>query len=121
MCFYSSLINLLSVPSEPPSHMEALLLNSTAVYLKWKAPPLHTLNGELQGFKIEVRTNGSDAHLDTISVGVTPTLLLGNLTAGISYTVRVAASTRTGLGPFSPFATLRLDSAARTVDNHYQR
>lgn len=27
--------------------MEALLLNSSAVYLKWKAPPIGSINGEL--------------------------------------------------------------------------
>lgn len=35
------------VPSDPPSHMEALLLNSSAVYLKWKAPALQAHNGKL--------------------------------------------------------------------------
>lgn len=34
------------VPSDPPSHMEALLLNSSAVYLKWKAPALQAHNGK---------------------------------------------------------------------------
>lgn len=35
-----------SVPSDPPSHMEALLLNSSAVYLKWKPPALQAHNGK---------------------------------------------------------------------------
>lgn len=109
------------VPLEAPSHMEALLLNATAVYLKWKPPPPLSLNGELQGYKVEVRANGSDGQLDTVNVGLSPTLLLGNLTAGITYTVRVAASTRAGLGPFSSFATLRLDPASSVVDNNSQR
>lgn len=101
--------------------MEALLLNSTAVYLKWKSPLAPTLNGELQGFKVEVRTNGSDSQLDTITVGPSPTLLLGNLSAGVVYTVRVAATTRAGLGPYSSLATLRLDAATRSSDHHHQR
>lgn len=100
--------------------MEARLLNSTAVYLTWKPPPLMSLNGELQGFKVEVKTNGSES-LEAISVGSTPSLMLTNLTSGVSYFVRVAASTRAGLGPFSPAATLRLDPTSRTVDNNSQR
>lgn len=36
------------VPSDPPSHMEALLLNSSAVYLKWKPPALQAHNGKLR-------------------------------------------------------------------------
>lgn len=101
--------------------MEALLLNATAVYLKWKPPPPLTLNGDLHGYKVEVRANGSDSQLDSVGVGVSPTLLLGNLTAGITYTVRVAAATRAGVGPFSAFATLRLDPTSRVVDNNSQR
>ncbi|CAH0564810.1 unnamed protein product [Brassicogethes aeneus] len=108
------------VPKEPPTNMEARLLNSTAVHLKWKSPLPVSLNGELQGFKVEVKTNNSET-LEAISVGPTPSLLLTNLTSGISYFVRVAASTRAGLGPFSPAATLRLDPASRTADNNNQR
>lgn len=110
-----------SVPNEPPTNMEALLLNSTAVYLKWKSPPLSSLNGELQGYKVEVRTNYSGSQVDSMTVGVSPTLLLGNLTAGVTYNVRVAAATRAGVGPFSSSANLRLDPASRVVDHHHQR
>lgn len=101
--------------------MEARLLNSTAVYLKWKPPPAPSLNGELRGYKIEVRSNTTDSKTDILTVGTTPTLLLGNLTSGISYSVRVAATTRAGIGPFSPAAMLRLDPVSQIVDSHQQR
>ncbi|KAJ8953602.1 hypothetical protein NQ318_003026 [Aromia moschata] len=104
------------VPNEAPSNMEALLLNSTTVFLKWKAPPSVSLNGDLEGYKVEIKTNGSNSP-ETINVGKTPSLLLGNLSSGISYFVRVAASTKAGLGPFNPAATLRLDPAPRTSNN----
>lgn len=100
--------------------MEALLLNSTAVFLKWKSPPPNALNGELQGYKVEVKTNGSDL-TKQIPVGKTPSLLLSNLSSGISYYVRVAAATRAGLGPYNAAATLRLEPASRASDNNYQR
>ncbi|EFA09265.2 robo3 [Tribolium castaneum] len=108
------------VPVEAPTSMEALLLNSTAVYLKWKPPPSETLNGDLQGYKIEIKANGTGT-TDTVTVGTTPTLLLGNLTAGVAYTVKVAAMTRAGLGPFSSAAILRLDPASRHNDHHHQK
>jgi roundabout axon guidance receptor 2 len=108
------------VPMDAPTNMEALLLNSTAVYLKWKPPPPPSLNGELYGYRVEVKANGTGS-TDSINVGVVPTLLLGNLTAGISYTVRVAAATRAGLGPYSAAAILRLDPASRMTDQHQQR
>ncbi|KRT83579.1 Immunoglobulin, partial [Oryctes borbonicus] len=105
------------VPSEPPSYMEAMLINSTTVYLKWKAPPLSSLNGELQGYKVEVKANSTDGKMETVTVGAAPTLLLGNLVAGVSYTVRVAAYTRPGAGPFSTPALLRLDPASKMTDH----
>jgi roundabout axon guidance receptor 2 len=108
------------VPMDAPTNMEALLLNSSAVYLKWKPPPPPSLNGELYGYRVEVKANGTGS-TDSINVGVVPTLLLGNLTAGISYTVRVAAATRAGLGPYSAAAILRLDPASRMTDQHQQR
>ncbi|KAL3274304.1 hypothetical protein HHI36_015709 [Cryptolaemus montrouzieri] len=108
------------VPEDPPEHMEALLLNSSAVYLKWKSPIVETIHGELEGYKVEMKANGSDA-VEIISVGTNPTLLLGNLTAGISYHVRVAAFTRAGIGPYTPSATLRLDPASRVMDSQHQR
>lgn len=109
-----------SVPEDPPEHMEALLLNSSAVYLKWKSPSSDSIHGELEGYKVEIKANGSD-EVENIEVGTNPTLLLGNLTAGIAYHVRVAASTRAGVGPFTPSATLRLDPASRIADNQHQR
>lgn len=35
-----------TVPSMAPSNMEALLLNSSAVYLKWKPPPIESHHGK---------------------------------------------------------------------------
>lgn len=43
---FSIFFHYLLVPSDPPSHMEALLLNSSAVYLKWKQPALQAHNGK---------------------------------------------------------------------------
>ncbi|CAH1998252.1 unnamed protein product [Acanthoscelides obtectus] len=103
------------VPSEPPSYMEALLLNSTTVFLKWR-PPEHSINGELQGYKVDVRTNGTDI-VKSMSVGKAPNLLLNNLTAGVSYFVKVAAFTKAGTGPYNAEATLRLEPASRIADN----
>lgn len=46
----------------------------------------------------------------------TPTLLLANLTEGVTYTVSVAAANRAGLGPYSLPATLRLDPITKRLD-----
>nr|CAI5851624.1 unnamed protein product [Callosobruchus analis] len=102
------------VPSEPPSYMEALLLNSSTVFLKWRPPT--SINGELQGYKVDVRTNGTDI-VRSLNVGKAPNLLLNNLTAGVSYLVKVAAFTKAGTGPYNAEATLRLESASRIAEN----
>ncbi|KAJ8973843.1 hypothetical protein NQ317_016397, partial [Molorchus minor] len=107
-------------PSEPPTNMEALLLNSTAVLLKWKSPPTISLNGELQGYKMEIKTNQSNSP-KVINIGKSPSFLLVNLSSGISYYVKVAATTKAGSGPFNSPATLRLDPAARTSNDNSQR
>lgn len=100
--------------------MEALLLNSTAVKLKWKSPPPISLNGELEGYKLEVKANDSVVP-NIINVGSAPTFMLGNLSSGILYYVKVAATTRAGVGPYSAASTLRLDPASRIMDNNSQR
>lgn len=47
LLYLTVILCMLLVPSESPSHMEALLLNSSAVYLKWKPPAMQAHNGKL--------------------------------------------------------------------------
>ncbi|XP_055704314.1 roundabout homolog 2-like [Phlebotomus papatasi] len=113
------------VPSAPPEHIEAILLNATAVYLKWHAPSNDTINGILLSYQIIVR--GFDSHnlskiLTNITIDAkTPSLLLANLSAGVTYSVSVSAGTGAGFGPFSPPAILRLDPHSRRLDNSFTR
>uniref|UniRef100_A0A1B6K3M3 Fibronectin type-III domain-containing protein n=1 Tax=Homalodisca liturata TaxID=320908 RepID=A0A1B6K3M3_9HEMI len=98
------------VPTEPPVDMEAVLLNATAVHLKWKPPPPQSCNGILRSYQIVVRAG--PLVLSNVSVAAdSPSLLLTNLTAGVVYVVEAAAVTRVGAGPYSAPATLRLDPA----------
>ncbi|KAF7265844.1 hypothetical protein GWI33_020914 [Rhynchophorus ferrugineus] len=108
------------VPTEAPSHMEAHLLNSTAVKLKWRSPPSVSLNGEIQGYKLEVRRNDTES-TKIINVGATPSYLLGNLSSGVMYYVKIAAFTKAGVGPFSAPSTLRLDPASKIMDGNSKR
>lgn len=77
--------------------------------------------GVLQTYHIIVR--GYDANLNRSKVltdvtidASTPTLLLANLTEGVTYTVSVAAANRAGYGPYSNPATLRLDPITKRLD-----
>ncbi|XP_039438297.1 roundabout homolog 1-like [Culex pipiens pallens] len=109
------------VPSAPPTAMEALLLNSSAVYLKWKAPPIGSINGILRTYHVLVRGVDLRSNYSKLLSNVTidassPNLLLANLTEGVTYTVSMAAATELGMGPFSNPATLRLDPVTKQLD-----
>ncbi|XP_054257308.1 roundabout homolog 2-like [Macrosteles quadrilineatus] len=107
------------VPSEPPSNIEAVLVNTSAVYLKWKLPSQTSHNGIIKSYQVVVR--GTMGVLSNVSVSAaTPSLLLTNLTAGVVYTVQTAAATRVGLGPYSAPATLRLDPSTRLLNHPRQ-
>lgn len=126
--------------------MEAVLLNTSAVYLKWEPPTNHSLNGKsaknpqnsiyqsprsvkttgkLKNYHIIIR--GYDVHnmskvLTNMTVdGDSPKLLLANLSAGVTYSVSIAASTRVGIGPFSVPSILRLDPHTKRLDQGYTR
>lgn len=113
------------VPTGTPINMEAILLNSTAVYLQWHPPANSSINGVLLNYHVIVR--GFDPYnmskiLTNMTVdATTPSLMLANLTSGITYSVSVAASTRKGSGPYSQPANLRLDPHTRKLDQGYTR
>lgn len=132
------------VPSGSPVNMEAILLNSTAVYLKWQPPINNSINGKWKNFlrwdfckvvgfligkmkNYHVIVRGFDTHniskvLTNMTVDAdSPTLLLANLSSGVMYSVSVAASTKIGVGPFSVPAILRLDPHTRKLDQGYTR
>lgn len=105
--------------------MEALLLNSTAIYLKWLPPAAIDINGILTNYQIIIR--GFDAHnvskvLANMSVdAASPSLMLANLTSGVTYSVSVAAATRAGIGIYSKPIALRLDPHTNKLDQEYTR
>lgn len=127
-----------------PSNMEALLLNSSAVYLKWKPPPIESHHGEfekktfswflhvlhrsidncvgiLKNYHIIVRGLDTRMNYSKILTNVTieaqsPTLLLANLTEGVTYTVSVAAANDAGVGPFSSPSVLSIDPITKSLD-----
>lgn len=51
--------------------------------------------------------------------GKTPSLLLANLTSGVTYYITVAAATKNGLGPFTKPSIIKVDSNMRIIDTDY--
>lgn len=75
----------------------------------------------MQTYHIIVRGYDGNMNRSRILTNVTidataPTLLLANLTEGVTYTVSVAAANRAGYGPYSAPATLRLDPITKRLD-----
>lgn len=102
--------------------MEALLLNTSAVYLKWKAPEIHSYNGIILSYHIIIRGfdtkyNASRMLTNVTIDAATPTLLIANLTQGITYSVSIAAVNRAGIGAYSKAASLRLDPYTKQLDD----
>ncbi|XP_037958972.1 protein sax-3 [Teleopsis dalmanni] len=114
------------IPESPPHGMEAIQFNRTSVFLKWLPPhPNKTRNGILTSYNVIVR--GLDSHNTTrifknMTIdAATPTLLLANLTTGVTYYIAVAAATKMGVGPFSKPAVLRMDPRTQSLDTGYTR
>lgn len=98
------------VPSAPPDNVVTRKINATSTLILWSPPPPQHRNGVLKGYQIHIKVNGSSSlHSNLTTNATTASVVAGNLTAGVSYTVRVVAFTVVGLGPFSNPASLRLD------------
>ncbi|KAI5694954.1 hypothetical protein M8J75_008330 [Diaphorina citri] len=97
-------------PSGVPQLTDPVLLNATSVLLKWKPPPVGTHNGVIRTYQIIVGGGNNSALINMTVSASTPTLLLTNLSAGIRYSVSLAATNRAGTGPYSRPALLSLTS-----------
>uniref|UniRef100_A0A182UI74 Ig-like domain-containing protein n=1 Tax=Anopheles melas TaxID=34690 RepID=A0A182UI74_9DIPT len=80
---------------------------------------LRTYNIIVRG--VDLRTNYSKVLSNVTIEATSSTLLLANLTEGVTYTVSVAAATSVGMGPFSNPATLRLDPITKQLDQTSHR
>ncbi|XP_055917180.1 roundabout homolog 2 [Eupeodes corollae] len=111
------------VPESPPVDMEAISFNKTSVFLKWQPPSNRTANGILTTYNIIVQ--GLDLHNTTrifknMTIdAATPSLLLANLTSGVTYYISVAAANKMGVGPFSQPSVLRMDPRTQSLDTGY--
>ncbi|XP_039284041.1 roundabout homolog 2 [Nilaparvata lugens] len=89
------------VPSAPPDNIQVGSINSTAVFVHWSPPPPQHYNGIILGYKLQIKSNGTKV-VAQMSMNVSTTsILLNNLASNGMLTVRVAALTRVGIGPYS--------------------
>lgn len=99
------------IPSAPPDSVSAGLFNNTVGWVKWLPPPPQHHNGIIIGYKLQIK--GSASRSLTINSSTT-SVLVSNLTINGIYSVRVAALTQVGLGPFSNLVPLLPSSRAQS-------
>lgn len=109
-----------SVPDGPPMNIEMYILNITTVHLKWSPPELHLQNGIITGYNVVVNWLDIPANKSMVAINTTvqqaTSLIMTNLTSGVSYSVQIAAETIVGLGPFSQKIYLNIDSRSVGLD-----
>ena len=105
---YAILVNLIIlsiVPDGQPRNVRSVKKGSTWIYVAWDIPVADDRNGIIISYKIGVtpRSGIITVHPPNPTFR-TPELITYNITGlspGTEYTVRVAASTVNGTGPFS--------------------
>ena len=105
--------------------MEAKLLNTSTVYVKWKSPSAKNHNGILKSYNVIVRGVNIYENVSKVLTNITidsssSSIMLANLTEGVTYTVSVAAINRIGSGPYSEPAILRLDPLTKKLDTSFK-
>ncbi|KAL0881768.1 hypothetical protein ABMA27_001552 [Loxostege sticticalis] len=108
------------VPSAPPQSISAGVINATSAWIRWDPPPVHTWNGELSGYLIEVRVGGGNGGrvVGQMSLGArTRAAAASSLRAGGRYSARAAAVTKRGHGPFSTPAHIHM--VPTQIQRHY--
>ncbi|XP_065087850.1 roundabout homolog 1-like [Ochlerotatus camptorhynchus] len=98
------------LPSAAPGNIQTGMLNLTAGWVRWSPPAKDQLNGVLQGYKIQVKVGNISKLLAQMTLNASTTsVMLNNLTTGSSYSIRVGAFNRVGLGPYSKPVHLVMD------------
>ncbi|XP_011502527.1 PREDICTED: roundabout homolog 2-like [Ceratosolen solmsi marchali] len=98
------------IPSSPPENVHVGMINSTSAFVRWAPPPKSQLNGQLIGYKIQIKSNSSNKILGQMSLNASTTsVIINSLNSGGIYTARVAGLTHIGSGPFSIPTLLNMD------------
>jgi len=111
-----------AVPNKAPRNVNVTVLSSQSIMLSWERPSLANENGLLICYhaivietQIHYLSNGTEiigmeTYLNqTYNISEARTQLIDRLHPDYNYTVRIAAATGPGIGPFSDAITVRTD------------
>ncbi|KAK7466725.1 hypothetical protein BaRGS_00037167, partial [Batillaria attramentaria] len=88
------------VPSQPPKNVQASTLSPRSIRVAWSPPPLYTLHGILQGYKVlykPVRMDEDESDANFVT-SARLEVILNNLERYTNYSIQVLAYTRKGEG-----------------------
>ena len=115
-----SLAPYYTVPTEVPQNVTVTVESSHSIMLTWERPPLEEENGLLVRYHVIVietqihyfdngtELRGMNRFLNTTyDVSERHMQVIDNLHPDYNYTVRIAAATKPGIGPFSDAITVR--------------
>ncbi|GFN78217.1 protein sidekick-2, partial [Plakobranchus ocellatus] len=99
-------------PSAPPTNVVLSSPNSTTIKVEWNPPDTRVLNGNNQGYDIDVVQGGQlkrveDFRYDDSNPTGRQTYYITNLLKYTEYTIQIACKTRPGPGPKSDAKTIR--------------
>ena len=119
-CYFCHVI--FAVPTEAPSNISVTVESSRTTMLTWERPSLEEENGLLLIYHVIVietqihytddgaEITGMQRYLNrTYNASEGRTQLIDMLHPDYNYTVRIAAATEPGIGPFSDAITVRTD------------
>lgn len=92
--------------------------------MKWRAPDEKYHNGVLTSFSVIVRGVNIYENVSKVLTNITidsstSSIMLANLTEGVTYTVSVAAMTNVGAGPYGAPIIMRLDPTTKQLDTSF--
>ena len=89
-----------AVPSGSPLNLNARTIDSTTIELVWSEPPLETQNGIIISYVINISISNTKTSFVVNATAAAP-LNITELHPYYDYSLRVAAVTSQGAGPFS--------------------
>jgi hypothetical protein len=95
----------LAVPSGSPLNLTARAIDSTTIELVWSEPPIETQNGIIISYFINISISNTKTSFVVNATAAAP-LNLTELHPYYGYSLRVAAVTSRGVGPFSDPVTI---------------
>ena len=96
---------LCSAPDAPPS-LSGETLTSTSISLTWSPPPEYNQNGIIERYQIEI-SDEDNVVMQYSTNGTTMMLKVTELRPYHTYSCRMAAATRAGIGPFTSVVLLQ--------------